>query len=148
MKRKNLILLILLVFILVQLVMGCRPIDEQALSFANQATERYLVALNNQDYSAYKEDMDAGMLEAVTEEEFIKFSSYLKENAGEYMPDSKKYSGYTTKNGNILVVYRAEYTLEEEGVTVTTVISKSGEGIYKISGSWFDSPKLREAEYK
>lgn len=148
MKRKNLILLILLVFILVQLVMGCRPIDEQALSFANQATERYLVALNNQDYSAYKEDMDAGMLEAVTEEEFIKFSSYLEENAGEYMPDSKKYSGYTTKNGNILVVYRAEYTLEEEGVTVTTVISKSGEGIYKISGSWFDSPKLREAEYK
>lgn len=148
MKRKNLILLILLVFILVQLVMGCRPIDEQALSFANQATERYLVALNNQDYSAYKEDMDAGMLEAVTEEEFIKFSSYLEENAGEYMPDSKKYSGYTTKNGNILVVYRAEYTLEEEGVTVTTVISKSSEGIYKISGSWFDSPKLREAEYK
>jgi len=147
-KRKNLILLILLVFILVQLVMGCRPIDEQALSFANQATERYLVALNNQDYSAYKEDMDAGMLEAVTEEEFIKFSSYLEENAGEYMPDSKKYSGYTTKNGNILVVYRAEYTLEEEGVTVTTVISKSSEGIYKISGSWFDSPKLREAEYK
>ena len=56
-----------------QLVMGCRPIDEQALSFANQATERYLVALNNQDYSAYKEDMDAGMLEAVTEEEFIKY---------------------------------------------------------------------------
>ncbi|MFA5014900.1 MAG: hypothetical protein WC549_05105 [Actinomycetota bacterium] len=148
MKRKSLILLLLPVLILMQLVMGCRPVDEKAISFADQATEKYLVALNDQDYSAYKEDMDAGMLEAVTEEEFIKFSLYLKENAGEYMPDSKKYSGYTTKNGNILVVYRAGYTLEKEGVVVTTVISKSSEGTYKISGSWFDSPKLREAEYK
>ncbi len=148
MKRKNLILLILSVFILMQLVMGCRPIDEQALTFTDQATEKYLAALNDQDYSGYKEDMDAGMLEAVTEEEFLKFSSYLKENAGEYMPDSKKYSGYTTKNGNILVVYRAGYTLEEAGVVVTTVISKSIEGTYKISGSWFDSPKLRETGYE
>ncbi|MDD5622618.1 MAG: hypothetical protein PHQ09_05640 [Actinomycetota bacterium] len=147
MKRKSLILL-LPVLILMQLVMGCRPVDEQAISFADQAAEKYLIALNDQDYSAYKEDMDAGMLEAVTEEEFIKFSSYLKENAGEYIPDSKKYSGYTTKNENILVIYRAGYTLEKEGVVVTTVISKSSEGTYKISGSWFDSPKLREAEYK
>jgi hypothetical protein len=148
MKRKSLILLVLSVFIFIPLIIGCRVIDEEALSFTDQATEKYLDATNDQDYSAYREDMDAVMLEVVTEEEFIKFSSYLKDTIGDYIQDSKKYSGYTIKNGNILVFYRAEYTLEEEGVTVTTVISKSGEGIYKISGSWFDSPRLREVEYK
>ena len=148
MNRKSLILLVLTVLMLIPIIIGCRVIDEKALSFADQATEKYLDAINKQDYSAYGEDMDSVMLEVVTGEEFIKFSSYLKDTIGEYIQDSKKYSGYTVKNGNILVVYRAEYTLEEEGVTVTTVISKAGEGIYKISGSWFDSPKLREVEYK
>jgi len=148
MKIKSLILLVLTVLILIPLIIGCRVIDEDALSFADQATEKYLDAINKQDYSTYGEDMDSIMLEVVTGEEFIKFSSYLKNTIGEYIQDSKKYSGYTIKNGNILVVYRAEYTLEEEGVTVTTVISKSGEGIYKISGSWFDSPRLREVAYE
>lgn len=148
MKRKSLILPVLTVLLLIPIIIGCRGIDEEVLSFADQVTEKYLNAMNNQDYPAYGENMDSVMLEVVTEEEFLRFSSYLKDTIGEYIQDSKKYSGYTVKNGNTLVVYRAEYTFEEEGVTVTTVISKTGEGIYKISGSWFDSLKLREVPYK
>jgi hypothetical protein len=147
-KKKFLMLMLLVTLILALFVAGCRKIDEQTLSFADQATEKYLIALNNQDYHNYTEDLDSDMLEAVPEEEFIKFSAYLKETVGEYIPGSKNYSGYATRSGMIVIVYKADYTVETEGVVVTMVVSEPTEGVYKISGSWFDSPRMREVEYK
>ena len=148
MVKKFLILLALIVFILILAATGCKKVDQEAISFADRATEDCLIALNNQDYESYKKDIDNEMLGAVPEEEFVKFSSYLKDNIGQYVPGSKEYSGSSTKSGMILVIYKTDYTIETEKVLVSMVISKSDEGIYKISGSWFDSPRIREAEYK
>jgi len=148
MRRKILVIVILLMFTLIFIIPGCTRVEQESISFADSATENFLTALNNQDYESYKKDLDSKMLEAVPEEEFIKFSSYLNSTIGEYVADSKEISGSTIQNGMIVVVYGADYTEETKKVTVTIVISEPVEGNYKISGSWFDSPKLRETEYK
>lgn len=148
MVKKFLMLLALIVLILILAAVGCKKVDQEAISFAQRATEECLIALNNQDYESYKKDIDSKMLDAIPEEEFMKFSSYLKDTVGQYVPGSKEYSGSSTQSGMISVIYKTDYTMETGKVVVTMVISKSDEGIYKISGSWFDSPKIREAEYK
>ena len=43
-----------------------------------------------------------------------------------------------------IIIYGADYTEETEKVVVSIVVSKSDDGIYQISGTWFNSPKLRD----
>jgi len=150
MVKKFLMLPALIVLILILAATGCKKVevDQEAISFADRVTEECLIALNNQDYESYKKDLGNEMLDAVPEEEFMKFSSYLKDNVGQYVPGSKEYSSSSIQSGMILVIYETDYTIETGKVMVGMVISKSDKGIYKISGSWFDSPKLREAEYE
>jgi hypothetical protein len=152
MIKKFLMLLAPIFLILILASTGCKKVDQkvdqEAISFADRVTEECLIALNNQDYESYKKDLDNEMLDAVPEEEFMKFSSYLKDNVGQYVPGSKEYSSSSIQSGMILVIYETYYTIETGKVMVGMVISKSDEGISKISGSWFDSPKLRETEYE
>ncbi len=147
--RKKILVLLLMVLVTVLAVSGCtKAVKQEAISFADRATEDYLISINNQDYESYKKDLGGEMLEVVPEEEFIKFSSYLKSTIGDYIADSKEISGSSIQNELILIVYGASYTEETGEVTVTMVISEPEEGNYKIVGSWFDSPKLRENEYE
>ncbi len=149
MRKKILILAVLLsISITALMASGCTTVSEEAISFADKAAENALIALNNGDYENYKKDLDDKMLEAVPEEEFIKFSSYLNNTIGKYEAGSKKISGSTIQNGMIVIIYGADYTGEANKVTVTMVISEPDEGNYKISGSWFDSPILRESSYQ
>ena len=149
MRKKILIIaVLLLVFITALIVPGCMTVSEEAISFADKAAENALIALNNGDYENYKKDLDDKMLEAVPEGEFIKFSSYLNNTIGKYVAGSKEVSGSTIQNGMIVIIYGADYTEESNKVTVTIGISEPDEGNYKISSSWFDSPILRETEYK
>ncbi len=46
------------------------------------------------------------------------------------------------------MIYEADYTEETEKVKVSIAVSESEEEKYQVSGTWFDSPKLRETEYK
>lgn len=149
MRKKFLIFMIFIaLFITAFMISGCTKVSEEAISFADSATENILVALNNRDYENYKKDMDDTMLEAIPEEEFMKFSSYLTGTIGEYASDSKEIAGSTIQNEMIIIVYGASYTGEAEEVTINVVISESDEGDYKISGLWFDSPGLRENPYE
>ena len=85
---------------------------------------------------------------SVPEEEFLDFSSYLKDTIGYYEPGSKVRSYNIAQKGMDVIVYRASYTDEEGEVEVKIVITGSRDGTYRVSGSWFDSPKLREIKYK
>jgi len=97
--------------------------------------------------------MDNAMLEAVPEQEvpeqeFVKFYSYLENTIGQYVPGSKNYSQSRIQSGINVVIYEADYTEETEKVKVSIAVSESEEEKYQVSGTWFDSPKLRETEYK
>lgn len=146
--RKFLIIALFMLFIYVVVFPGCAGADKEVISFADKAAENYLIALNNKDYENFKKDLDNKMLEAIPEEEFIKFSSYLKNTVGEYVKDSKEISTSGVKGEMYVIVYGADYTEETEEVTVTVSISEFEDGNYKISGSWFNSAGLRENPYQ
>lgn len=149
MGRKFLIILSLTIFVLGMAVIGCsREIDPEIISFTDAAMENVLVSLNEENYENYSKDMDDAMLQVATEESFTTFSDFLKDTVGEYRQDSMEYLDSYIQDEYYVVIYNAGYTNETENVMVTAVLSETSEGIYKISGTWFDSPKLREAEYE
>jgi hypothetical protein len=146
--KKFLVPAALAAFMLAFILSACSGAGEEAVYFADTATENFLIALSSRDYESYKRDLSEEMLKAVPEEEFVKFSSYLEETAGEYIKGSKKLSTSGIQKGMDIVVYLADYTKESEKVRVTIVISKNADGDYRISGSWFDSPGIREKAYQ
>ncbi len=147
MSKKILIFLTLAMLVLTIATVGCK-VNEGVISFADSAAEECLIALNNKDYDSYRNNMDDAMLEAVPEQEFVKFYSYLENAIGQYVPGSKNYSQSIVQSGINVVIYEADYTKETEKVKVSIAVSEPEEGKYQISGTWFDSPKLRETEYK
>ncbi len=126
---------------------GCK-VSEEIIAFAEDAAENYLTAINDQDYESYTRDLDDTMKISVSEEEFLDFSSYLMNTIGYYEPGSKEHSYNIVQNGMDVIVYRASYTGEEGEVEFKIVITGSRDGTYRVSGSWFDSPRLREVKYK
>jgi len=146
--RKFFLPVVLVSLAIILTLSGCAGASEEAVSFADAATENFLIALSDRDYGSYKKDLSEEMLQAVPEEEFVKFSTYLEETSGEYVRDSKKLSTSGIQKGMDIVVYLADYTGESEKVRVKIVVSKNADGDYKISGSWFDSPAIRENVYQ
>lgn len=146
--KKKLILTVLVAFILIMTAAACATkVDEEVISFADGAAENILIAINDQDYESYSMDLNDAMLEAVSEQEFMKFSDYMKNTVGEYIQGSKEYLSSAIQSGVNIVAYTADYTEETEDVIITIVVSKSNKDTYEISGTLFNSPKLRETEY-
>jgi len=149
MRRKILVFLSVTAIILSVAAVGCNnEVDEEIISFTDTAVENVLVSLNEQDFESYNKDMDDEMLKVVTKDSFATFSTYLKDTIGEYRQDSKEYVDSYTQGGYYVVIYNSDYTNEPENVIVKAVISVTDDGVYQISGTWFDSPKLRETEYE
>jgi hypothetical protein len=149
MRRKFLIILSITALILSMAVIGCdSEVDTEIISFTDTAMENVLVSLNEENFENYSTDMDDDMLKVVTKDSFATFSTYLKDTIGEYRQDSKEYVESYAQGGYYVVIYDTDYTNETGNVIVKAVISVTDEGIYQISGTWFDSPKLREAEYE
>ena len=82
------------------------------------------------------------MEEELPEAEFIKFADQVEEMIGKYVGDSKKFVKVEKQSGYISVIYNTEYTEEPAGVIFTLTLQKV-DGVIKIAGSWFNSPKLR-----
>lgn len=143
---KKIVLLIISVTLIV-FFSGCK-VSKESLAFADDATENYLISINGQDYESYIRDLDSVMKASVPEKEFLDFSSYLRDTIGYYEPGSKEYSYNIVQRGMDVIVYRVTYTDEEGEVEVRIVITRDKDGNYFISGSWFDSQKLREVKYK
>jgi len=147
--NKKLIFLISMALILIMAAVACgAKVDEEVVSFTDGAAEKVLIALNDQDYESFQQDMDDAMQKTITEQEFMRLSAYLKGAVGEYRQGSKKYSSSDIQGNMNVVIYTADYTEEPENVVVTVLVSVSDEGIYRIAGFWFDSPKLRETDYE
>jgi hypothetical protein len=146
--KKASVILLFVVFILIFVFTGCAGVSEETISIADVIAENLLISINNQDYESYKRDMDEKMLEAVPEEEFIKLASYFGATIGEYIADSKEVSRSGIQSDASIIIYEADYTGEDGKVTVTIVLSQTGDRDYRISGSWFDSPNIRENPYQ
>ncbi|MBN1455116.1 MAG: DUF3887 domain-containing protein [Methanomicrobia archaeon] len=123
---------------------GClnqTPVDiDQVRSYADPITENILIATTENNYTKYSEHFDATMKNALPESLFLETNAMIKSKIGTY--DSKEFWKAERKNQYIIVYYKARFTQEPAAVIVKVVFQEL-EGDMKISGLWFDSPRLR-----
>jgi len=143
-SRTAAVLLILVIAASILLISGCStsPADQEFIDFADASAEEYLVSINKADYETFSKHLGKEMMEELTEENFYAFADQVEGIVGNYVEESKEFSKIQKESGYISVIYDTEYTEEPEGVIFTLVLQKV-DGQIKISGSWFDSPKLR-----
>ncbi|RLD18297.1 MAG: hypothetical protein DRI33_04330 [Caldiserica bacterium] len=124
---------------------GCAPkVDvEEARSYGDPMTENLLVAINENDYTKFSKDLDNAMKTALPESAFSDFISQINGRVGNYVIGSKEFREAYMTEQYINIVYKTQFTEESEEVTVRVVFVKA-DGETKISGLWFDSPKLKE----
>ncbi len=138
------LLLFLICLLVIVPVIGCTAsqIGQEYIDFSARATEDYLIAINNRDFSSFSKNLNKDMEEASPEEEFLTFVDQIEGLIGTYEPGSKKLDQTKKDSGYIVITYNARYTGESEEVIVTISLQKTGDKI-EIAGSWFNSPKLR-----
>jgi len=143
-SRTAAVLLILVIAASILLISGCStsPADQEFIDFADASAEEYLVSINEADYETFSKHLGKEMMEELTEENFYAFADQVEGIVGNYVEESKEFSKIQKESGYISVIYDTEYTEEPEGVIFTLVLQKV-DGQIKISGSWFNSPKLR-----
>jgi len=115
--------------------------EAEAKAFAEQVdgkTANILTALSNHDLAGYTRDMDAQMKQA-SEPRFEESFQVIIGTIGKYV--SHQMVRVEVNGQYRAAVYDARFE-KEEHVTVRVVYSLA-ESEPKISGLWFDSPKLR-----
>ena len=116
--------------------------NQEFIDFADIAAENYLIAANDQDFDAFSKDLSNEMKELLPEAEFLVFADQIEGLIGNYIKGSKKFLKTEKESGYIAVLYKADYSEEPAGVEVRIVLQKI-DGVIKIAGSFFNSPKLR-----
>jgi hypothetical protein len=112
-------------------------------SYADSMTENLLTGMNKEDYTVFSRDFDEAMKKAIPESKFSDLVAQVNGKIGAYVFGSKTFDRAYKSGGYINVVYKAKFTNETSPVTVRIVFNEVN-GKHKISGIWFDSPKLRE----
>jgi hypothetical protein len=113
--------------------------QDAVLAYAEPATDNMLAGLLTGDHAQFSRDMGPQMLKAMSESELDALRAMLEAKLGGYV--SRQVSSMQ-KNGNLVtVVYDAQFE-EEEHVTMRVVFDQDR----RISGLWFDSPKLRQQQ--
>ncbi len=142
-KTINFFLFLICMVLIVPLI-GCaaNQVDQEYIDFSARASENYLIAINDRDFDSFSQNLNKDMKEALPEEEFLSFADQVVGIIGTYEPGSKKLDQIKKDSGYIIITYNARYTGESEDVIVTISLQKTSEKI-EISGSWFNSPKLR-----
>lgn len=115
-----------------------KPIDVSDLrSYADLETENALVSLQNNDLAGFTKDFNQTMKKAMSQSAFSKLYKLMSSTVGDYQ--SKEFEIVTSTNNILTIEYYAQYSLEPAGVWV----SISFDGSRKISGLYFNSPKLQ-----
>ena len=142
--KKRIAAIFVLTFFVAFLLSGCAASlnHSDVASFADPMTENLLIAMNANNYSAFSKDLDSAMKNAVPKDKFPALISQIEGKIGKYVPNSKQFVKAYKTGKFTNVVYKAKFT-NESSVTVRVVFDKEG-GVFKVSGLWFDSPKLRK----
>ena len=135
-------LLIITALILVTAISGCaaQPSAEETQKYADPMTENILLAMNDDNYPRFSQDFDEQMRNGLSEANYKSTIPAIKAKIGKYV--SKRFVSVEKKDGYIVVIYKAVFSLETGDVIVRTVFSDK-DGKKYISGFWLDSPKLR-----
>jgi hypothetical protein len=120
-----------------------KPIDvSQLRAYSDTETENALVSLQNNDLAGFTKDFNQTMKNAMTQAAFTKLYNLMSSTVGDYQ--SKEFEIVTTANNIFTIEYYAQYSLESTGVWVSISFDSSR----KISGLYFNSPKLQQSPSK
>ena len=112
--------------------------------YAAKITENLLQGINNGDYAAFSRDFDASMLKALPAESFPRqFTQGIQGIIGNYQSASIRFFQATGQAQYITVVYYAAFSAEP-GAVLIQISFHPIEGQPKVSGLFFNSPKLRK----
>lgn len=121
---------------------GGQPVSDaeraQVLAFSEPKSDKLLAGFNANDYAAFSGDFDEAMLKGIPPAEFANLRSTLLSKIGEYR--SREVSSVQKQEQFYVVLYRGRFTLDD-AVTVRVVFTATPD--HKVTGLWFDSPKLR-----
>lgn len=135
---------ILIIFLLIFIISCATKIDVKKIrEYADPLTENLLTGRNERNYEKYSKDFSDDMKRIVSIEKFLESIDLIEGKIGKYIEGSKKFYLLTTHKNYIIVTYKAKFTDEISDVNVRIVFEEV-EGIMKISGEWYDSPKLRK----
>ncbi|MBU7026103.1 MAG: DUF3887 domain-containing protein [Theionarchaea archaeon] len=113
---------------------------EQWINIATPIAENILQSINNNDHQGFIKDFSEEMKNAFPLQEFTELRETLESKIGKYISSTP--TRVTEQGGFIAVIFTAKFE-KEDNVTVRVVFEK-GDETHKVSGLWFDSPKLRE----
>jgi len=137
-------IIIFLISLFIILSLSCSKINvNEVREYADPMTENLLIGRNEKNYEKYSKDFSDEMKEAVSEEKFLESINLIEGKIGKYIENSKKFDSATKNNKYIIVIYKAKFTNESSNVTVR-VVFEDVNGEMKISGEFYDSPKLRQ----
>lgn len=116
-------------------------VDTEAVrAYADPIVESILTAMNEDNYKKYGEFFDKQMRTAISEPVFYAANPVIKGRIGQYV--SKEFVSAEAQEQYTVVMYKAHFSQEPDGVSVKCVLSE-GNGKRYVSGLWLDSPLLR-----
>ncbi len=113
---------------------------DAALVYSEPMTDNLLSGMNEADYSRFARDFDETMRKAVSETAFQDMLNSIGAKLGAYQ--AREVTLVEDTGAYIRVTYKASFA-NEDGVTVRVVFNDSATD-HRVSGLWFDSPKLRQ----
>lgn len=126
-------------------ITGCNTKVELSIAeireYTDDITEDMLKAANTGDYIEYCKHLDDTMKAAVSEYSFSATNTMIKARIGDFI--SKKFWKAEIEGENIIVYYKARYTLEPEDVEIKVVFRRAGYEWY-VGGIYHSSPLLDE----
>lgn len=152
-RLKRFFLIILALLVGVSLVSSCtqsnaapqvKPLTTgEVQAFADPMAENMLSAMNTGNYTAFTSDFTESLKDNLAEEHFKTANDARVATVGTYV--SKDFWQYTQKNEKITVGYRANFTDEPSGVTLT-LFFRNVSGDWYVDGYKYDSPLMRASD--
>ena len=109
--------------------------------YAADMTDALLQAVTDKDYASFSLNLSRDMKGEIPEDKFNRMAADFSELIGTYTGE-REYILTHEDGDTATVMYRAEYTGEPEGVSVTIAFAVEGEYV-EIIALYFNSPKLR-----
>ena len=129
--------LLILSVVIVGLV-SCNATSEP--DYADAMAESALQSMNDCDYEAHVALYTAEARATYTKGSFDISCVQIKELIGDYI--DKEFWRTQTQEGYTVVEYKANFSEEPDGVTITVYFQEVDGEMY-IAGFWLDSPNLR-----
>lgn len=139
---------VLLIILMIGSLAACaqKADSNEVRKYADDITEKMLLAYNDDDYANYIADTDSQFKIIVSEDKMKLSNKMVRDKIGKYESGSKVYkdAAKTSQNGQkfIAVRYNARFTNESGDVVVTMVFDDND--THQVGGIFFNSPKLRQ----